>query len=118
VKSIVPVVLLALIVLVGAGRSGSGTGLRGTVLIVPGSPTCQPGTPCSRPAAHVLLRFWRDGRAMGHTRTDARGRFRIGLRPHTYRVTSRKGATLKPSRVYVPTSRFRRVTFKLDVGIR
>jgi hypothetical protein len=29
-----------------------------------------------------------------------------------------KGGTLKPSRVTVATSRYRRVTFRIDTGIR
>lgn len=117
-KSVAAVLIVALFFLLGAGSRSSGSGLRGMVLISPGSPTCEPGTPCTRPAAHVLLRFWRGGKVVGRTRTDSRGRYRIGLRPHTYRVTSRKGAALEPARVYVPTSSFRRVTFRLDVGIR
>ena len=64
VKSIAAALLLALLFLVGAGSSSSGSGVRGTVLLDPGYPTCQPGTPCTRPAADVLLRFWRDGRVV------------------------------------------------------
>lgn len=110
--------LLALLVLLGAGSSSSGSGLRGTVLLDPGYPTCQPGTPCTRPAAHALLRFWRQGRVVAHTRTDDRGRYRIALRSGTYRVSSMTGAVLKPTRVTVATTRYRQVTFKLDTGIR
>jgi hypothetical protein len=118
VKSIGAVALLALLFLLGAGSSGSGTGLRGTVLLDPGYPTCKTGTPCTRPAGHALLRFWRNGGVVAHTRTDSRGRFRIALRPRTYRVTSVAGAVLKPARVTVATAGYRRVTFKLDTGIR
>jgi hypothetical protein len=119
VKSIAAVALFALLALVGAGNgSRSGSGLRGTVVIYPASPTCQPGTPCTRPAAHTLLRFSHGGNVVARVRTDARGRFRIALRPRTYRVTSIKGATLKPSRVTVATGSYRRVTFTLDTGIR
>ena len=117
-KSIATVVLLALLALVAAGGSGSGSGLRGTVLISPASPTCQPGTPCTRPAAHAVLSFWRGGKVVARLRTDGRGRFQIALRARTYRVSATKGTTLKPSRVTVATSGYRRVTFKIDTGIR
>ncbi len=99
---------LALFLLLGAGSSGTRTGLRGTVLLDPGYPTCQPGTPCTRPAANVPLRFWRHGRVVAHTRTDGR----------TYRVSSTSGAVLEPTRITVPTDRYRQVTFRLDTGIR
>lgn len=117
-KSIAAVLLLGLVFLLGAGSGSSGSGLRGTVLIYPAYPGCQAGQPCTRPAANVPLRFWRNGRMVAHTRTDAEGRYRIRLRPRTYRVTSTSGATLKPIRVSVVTGRYRRVTFKLDTGIR
>jgi hypothetical protein len=119
VKSIVAVLLLVLFLLLAAGSgAGSGSGLRGTVLLDPGYPVCKVGTPCTRPAAHALLRFWRRGLVVAHTRTDGSGRYRIALRPRTYTVTSGNGGVLKPARVTVPTARYRRVTFKLDTGIR
>lgn len=111
--------LLGLCFLLGAGSSGSGgSGVRGTVLLDPGYPVCKLGTACTRPAPHALLRFWRNGRVVAHTRTDSRGRYRIALRPRTYRVTSTSGARLKPARVTVTRNRYRQVTFKLDIGIR
>ncbi|HEU5214509.1 MAG TPA: hypothetical protein VFU30_03120 [Gaiellaceae bacterium] len=110
-------VVLALFVL-GAGGSGSASGLRGTVLISPSTPVCKTGTTCSRPAAHDLLRFWRDGKVVARTRTDARGRFRLALGAHVYRVTSGIKGTLKPARVSVAADRYRLVTFRIDIGIR
>jgi hypothetical protein len=122
VKRIAAALVLVLIVVValsllGAG-SGSGSGLRGTVLISPSSPVCRGGSHCSRPAAHALLRFWRGAKVVAHTRTDAKGRFRLALRPHSYTITSAPGGTLKPTRVSVATGSYRRVTFRLDIGIR
>jgi hypothetical protein len=55
---------------------------------------------------------------VARTRTDGEGRFRVALAPRTYRVTSRSGATLRPAHVTVASGGYRRVTFKLDVGIR
>ena len=114
------VVLLVVVALslLGAGSSGSRSGLRGTVLISPSSPVCQGRSGCSRPAAHALLRFWRGAKVVAHTRTDAKGRFRLALGPHSYAVTSAPGGTLRPARVAVASGSYRRVTFRLDIGIR
>lgn len=87
-------------------------------LLDPASPLCKPGTPCTRPDAHALLRFWHNGRLVAHTRTDAKGRYRIALRPRTYTVTSTGTAALTPARVTVVTDRYRRVMFRIDTGIR
>jgi hypothetical protein len=117
-------ILLTTVVLVlvaassAAGGTHSRSGLRGMALFDPGSPVCKAGTPCTRPAANVLLRFWRNGSVVGHTRTDSSGRYRLALRPRTYGVTSGNGALVTPAHVTVATGRFRRVTFKLDTGIR
>lgn len=114
---LVLVAVLALFVVSAAG-GGSASGLRGTVLISPSSPVCKTGTACSRPAAHDLLRFWRDGKVVARTRTDARGRFRLALGPHVYRVTSGIKGALEPAWVSVATGRYRLVTFRIDIGIR
>jgi hypothetical protein len=118
VKKIAAALVLALVFLLGAGDTGAGSGLRGTVLLDPAFPVCQAGTSCTRPAPHALLRFWRNGLLVAHTRTDSKGRFRIALRPRTYRVSSTSGAVLTPLRVTVATGSYRRVTFRLDTGIR
>jgi hypothetical protein len=73
---------------------------------------------CARPAAHVLLKFWAKGQVMAHARTDSKGRFRIALRSRTYTVTAGLGAVLTPARITVATHGFRRVTFRLDSGVR
>ena len=117
-KTIVAIPVLALLLLAGSASGSSGSGLRGTALISPSSPVCQPGSSCTRPAAHAPLRFWRNGQVVAQTRTDAKGRFRIALRPMTYRVTSMKGSVLKPTRVTVSTNGYRSVTIKIDTGIR
>lgn len=118
-KALLALSLVAVLVVAGsAGAATSRSGLRGTVLVYPSSPLCKPGTPCTRPAAHLLVRFSRQGRVVAHTRTDARGRFRIALRPRTYTVTSVGTALLRPARVTVVTDRYRRVTFRMDTGIR
>lgn len=115
---VVLVLVLGLLVLVGAGSGGSASGLRGTVLIAPGTPICKIGSSCTRPAAHITVRFWRNGRLVAHVRTDNRGKFRMALDPRTYRVTAKMAGTLKPDHVTVDTGRYRRVTFRIDIGIR
>ena len=109
------VVLLA--TAAGAAGATSRSGLRGSVMLSPASPVCKAGTPCTRPAAHALIKFWRKGRVVGQTRSDARGRYRIALRPRTYGVTSGEGR-IKPARVTVATDSYRRMTFTIDTGVR
>jgi len=118
VKRLAAPLLLALVLLVGAGGKASASGLRGMVVLDPGYPVCKAGMPCSRPATNALLRFWRHGHVVAHTRTDGAGRYRIALRPGTYRVTSATGTVLAPIRTTVATGRYRSVTFRLDTGIR
>jgi hypothetical protein len=113
------VVSLLLAASCAAGATTSRSGLRGTALIHPSEPVCKPGTSCSRPAPHALLAFWRDGREVAHTRTDGKGRYRVSLPPrHSYTVTSSMGTMVTPARVKVASDRYRRVTFRLDTGIR
>ena len=102
----------------GSAGATSRSGLRGTALLDPGSPVCKVGTPCTRPAANVLLRFSRNGRVVAHTRTDSEGRYRLTLRPRKYGVTSATGVVVTPAQVTVATGRYRRVTFRLNTGVR
>jgi hypothetical protein len=55
------------------------------------------------------------------TRTDARGRYRVALRPGRYAVRSAAngvGSFVEPSHVAVPAGRYARVSFYRDMGIR
>jgi len=64
--------------------------------------------------------FLRRGRT-ARTRTGDDGRYRITLPAGTYTVTSPShlaGRGLTPGRVTVRTGVYRRVAFRLDVGIR
>ena len=112
------VVLLLLAASCAAGATTTTSGLRGTALLDPGYPVCKVGQPCTRPAAHTLLMFWRNGREVAHTHTDRQGRYRIALPPRAYTVTSTGHAVVTPAHVTVASHRYRRVTFKLDTGIR
>jgi hypothetical protein len=104
----------------GAQSSGeAGSGLYGRVLIEPATPTCSPGTRCSRPAPDFELVFLQDGRRVAHTTTDARGRYRVRLAPGRYAVRPEgRRPRLDPATAAVPSGRFARHDFTYDLGIR
>jgi hypothetical protein len=106
----------------GVAAAQTDTGLYGKVVIYPALPVCQQGSPCSKPAGNVLLRFWRNGHRVAAVRTHANGTFRLALKPGTYGVTTPAGllkqSGLHPRRATVPLDRFARQNFTLDVGIR
>jgi hypothetical protein len=109
-------VLAALVLASPAG------GVYGVVRKGPTKPVCEVGMPCTAPALGVRLLFVRDGVVAGRVTTSAGGRYRVALRAGTYLVrTAVKpgiGRGLEPSRVVVPRSRYARVDFMLDTGIR
>jgi len=118
-KILLTITVVALLgVAAGSAGATSRSGLRGTALFDPGSPVCKAGTSCTSPAANVVLSFWRSGHVVAHTRTDSTGRYRLALRARRYVVTSDDGAVVTPAHVTVATGRYRRVTFRLDTGIR
>jgi hypothetical protein len=119
--------LLTVVVLTLAASSAqsdaAGTaGLYGTVLIEPAMPVCKLGTSCSRPAKELKLAFVRNGRVVGTTTTDNRGRYRIALPAGRYAVrpSVQHGLrqALEPATARVPRGRFARHDLKLDIGIR
>ena len=102
-----------------AGQAGSG--LRGQVLIEPAFPICRVDQPCTKPAAGVVLVFSKRGVEVKRTRTADDGTYRVALRPGTYNVAApgpSRVRTLDPTRVSVVRGRYRRVLFKLDIGIQ
>jgi hypothetical protein len=99
------------------------SGVYGTVVIDPAFPVCQVGTPCSKPAPGLRLAFTQRGRVVARTTTRADGTYRVTLAAGRYSVsTARKtqtiGRGLEPRTVSVPRARYRRVDFRLDIGIR
>src|SRR2546423_10626544 len=64
----------------GSAAAQTDTGLYGKVVIYPAFPVCEQGSPCTRPAGNVLLRFWRNGRRVAAVRTHANGTFRLALK--------------------------------------
>src|SRR2546428_6345702 len=78
-------VLLAL-ALVAPAAATTGQGLYGVVTRSPTKPVCSSEEPCSGPAAHTKLRFFRGTTFVSSVVTDARGRYRMRLPPGLYRV--------------------------------
>jgi Carboxypeptidase regulatory-like domain len=109
-------------VLVFAALLSLTSGVHGTVVISPAQPVCMVGQSCSKPDANDVLAFWRNGRRVASTRTDDAGNYRVALAPGRYAVTAPRhhgiGRGLEPRQVTVPASRYARVNFTLDIGIR
>ena len=105
-----------------AGAATTPSGLRGLVTRGPIMPVCVAGQPCSGPAKNVTLVFSRNGRVMRRATTNDQGRYRVRLAPGLYsvrlQVKQRIGRGLEPGRARVARSRFRRVDFSIDTGIR
>ena len=112
-------VLLGLALLVGgAGAATTDSGLYGVVKRGPTRPVCGVGPPCTAPAAGAVLVFWRRGHALSRTRVHRNGSYRIALQSGSYGVSTIPRAVIMPSRVLVPSDRFRHVDFAIDTGIR
>jgi len=118
------VLAIAILVLALPAVAASATtagGLRGLVLIDPAYPVCPVNEPCTKPAPNVWLVFSRGGRAVARTRTAQDGSYRVRLTPGTYAVSTpgrKVRTTLAPRRVVVPAGRYKRVLFRLDIGIQ
>src|SRR4029453_4151120 len=113
--------LVALALAASAAGGAVRSGLKGVVLIDPAFPVCRVGVPCTKPARYVRVTFSRQGRGARRPRPGADGSSRIPPKPGTYVVAAPKqrvGSQLDPHRVAVCTGRYRRVVFKLDIGIQ
>ena len=97
------------------------SGLRGVVTRSPVTPVCMEGVPCSAPAKNTPLVFFRSGRSV-KTRTDGLGRYRVGLAPGWWKVSTatvpRIGSGIEPHALRVFAARFRVVNLEIDTGIR
>ena len=114
--------LLALAVVAPAAAT-TGQGLYGVVMRGPTKPVCSVEEPCSEPAAHQKLRYLRGGALVSSVVTDARGRYRLRLRPGIYTVrvagvpAGGIGGRIDPATVRVRAV-WRRQNFDIDTGIR
>jgi hypothetical protein len=91
--------------------------LHGTVRIGPTTPVCRAGTPCDRPAARVVLTFTHRATHV-RVKTDAKGRYRISLRPGAWTVRASVGMRITPARLIVPRTATATRNFTIDTGIR
>ena len=91
--------------------------LYGTVTIGPLTPVCRVGVPCDGPARGATLTFVRPGGTSVSVRTDAAGRYRVGLLPGTWSVRASVGMRLSPTSVTVHPGT-QRDDFSVDTGIR
>jgi hypothetical protein len=101
--------------------SSAATGLQGRVMRGPIMPVCRVNVPCDAPAKGVTLRFARNGRVVATATTNAKGWYRVVLKPGRYVVrTNRRGPEARPTPALATATsgRFRRVDFHLDTGIR
>lgn len=123
-KKTLGLAVLATLTLGCGSSAGGGTatgGLKGRVMRGPTMPVCRVGVPCEAPAPGVKLMFIRSGKVVARATTTEKGAYRIGLKRGTYSVrTDRRffESTPQPSRVSVPSDRFKRVDFHIDTGIR
>jgi hypothetical protein len=115
--------LVAGFIAVSAGATTNPTnGLRGLVTRGPITPACVAEQPCTAPATGVTLVFSSNGRTVGRAITNAKGWYRITLRPGRYSVAigsaQQSLRRLSPVRADVIADRYRRVDFSIDTGIR
>lgn len=121
-RVVVATTMVALLVSVWeASASVPASGLRGLAVLSPSSPVCPADDPCTRPAAHVVLAFWRNGEVVKRITTGAHGGYRVRLPAGSYRVTAptyRIGSGVTPKNVRVPAGRIARVKLTIDTGIQ
>jgi len=116
------VTIAAGIVAAAAVAATPPSGVSGVVDRGPIAPVCVAGDPCSAPARHVRVVFFRGSRVAGQATTDDAGKYRLALPSGAYtvqvagRMMSGRGA--EPRTVRVPASRWVKANFSLDTGIR
>lgn len=91
--------------------------LHGAVTIGPTAPVCKVGTPCTKPAARVVLTFTR-GAAVVTAKTDTQGRYRVSLRAGIWKVRASVGMSMRPTTFTVPRAATATRNFDIDTGIR
>jgi hypothetical protein len=121
-------VTAAIVLLVGSTASASvpQSGLWGLVRRGPITPVCSPERPCTAPAPNIVLVFSHNGVVAARATTNRLGKYRVKLHPGNYAVrvqvnagrVSPIGRRLSPGNAHVVASRYSRVDFMLDTGIR
>jgi hypothetical protein len=112
--------LVAACVAAAPASSTVGSGLLGVVKQPMG--TCLQSSDCNGAAAGIVLAFSTEGRPVKRVTSNARGRYRIMLRPGTYTVTAplmeSPRVRVLPKTVRVTKGSIRRVDFLIDTGVR
>ena len=113
------VVLVVALALAAPAAAQAPSGLYGKVTRGPISPVCRVGYPCVEPAKNAKFLLQRNGKATW-VHTTSTGTYRVRLAPGRYIVTTGNlgPGGIKPSSVRVPASRYLRVNFAIDTGIR
>jgi hypothetical protein len=99
-----------------APAGGGSSGLRGTVVRGPITPTCSQNTSCTAPAGGITLTFSKAGKVVARAKTGDDGSYRVELSAGRYFVLGPQ--PVKPQHVDVAASGFRRVDFSIDTKIR
>ena len=91
--------------------------LHGSVTLGPTQPVCSAGTPCTKPAANVILQFTQRNR-LRWVNTDAKGHYTARLEPGTWIVRTNAGVRVTPQRFIVRNVRTQLRNFAIDTGLR
>ena len=113
-------VALAL-VLASCSSTPGDSGIEGMVTIGPISPVQRQGEPGERPYAGRILVKRMDGRAVAEVMSGADGRFKVDLKPGSYRLEPQSPGPLpiaRPQEVTVEPHKFTEVSVSYDSGIR
>jgi hypothetical protein len=121
----IPLLLLAALTACGSDAllgPDAPQGIEGTVLIGPQCPVVSVEDPCpDLPYEATIAVRVRDGGLVTSVRSDAEGRFRIGLKPGAYTLVPESGdpfPTASPMDVDVLEGAWTEVTVSFDTGIR
>jgi hypothetical protein len=114
-------VLVVAVAAVATAPAATQSGIRGVVIKGPITPVCRAGTPCSAPAAGVVLLVVRNGATVARATTARDGSFRVVLPPGSYLIRLTKASVpggMAPRAVRVRAGRFELVKLMIDTGIR
>ncbi|MGD8361991.1 MAG: carboxypeptidase-like regulatory domain-containing protein [Gemmatimonadota bacterium] len=97
-------------------------GIEGVVLLGPQCPVATVDDPCPDSPYQAWIRVRRpDGRTVTRIRSGEDGRFRVGLRPGSYRLDPESGNPLPSAteqEVEVEAGKYTEVVISFDTGIR
>ena len=98
------------------------SGLAGVVVRGPIEPVCHVAVPCEAPFSADFA-VEEDGRTVATFRSDAQGRFEVGLAPGTYLIVPSENAPIMSPRsqakqVVVGVDKSTNVRLEFDTGIR